>query len=179
MKAGLIVAQTIPGASRPTRTSRYRSFSQLELLIVSSLLAITATATIPFSSKLYHKTCALIALSQVRLALNYARSVAIAEQQTVTMCPSYNRYSCSGSWHQGILVVAPNSKTRFFATFCNSKAILTLTQSGYTNNKVDIQVNGMTYTNGHFSYKSLKPTFIAQFNLYFNRALRSYILGSD
>ena len=161
---------------RLAKTNFQHAYSLIELLIVISLFSITIVGTLSAFHTFYYKLSGHITLQQLQQALTYGRSVAILHQQKVTVCPSYNQYSCDGSWNQGILVLAPNNDSRFFHSYIATNAILTLTQSGRTNNRVEIQANGMTYTNGHFSYKSLKATYIPQFNLYFNRALRNYVL---
>ncbi len=55
---------------------------------------------------------------------------------------------------------------------------LSLQQSGFNNKLLTIKADGMTYTNGHFNYKSRNGNALPQFNLYFNRALRTYVLIS-
>lgn len=162
-----------------TLIKRPLAYSLTELLIVIRLLGLTISGTLSKIPSLYYKLSAYITMYQLRQTINYARSLALMQQQKIQLCPSYNKYSCGGSWNQGMLVLSPEGGSRFFQSYINSKAFLTLTQSGYTNNMVVIQANGMTYTNGHFSYKSLKSTYISQFNLYFNRALRNYLFIGD
>lgn len=152
-----------------------QAFTLIECITVLAILAITSAATIPTFTKLYHTQRSIIVMRQLQMAIHYARSVAILQHATVTICPSINMYSCTNNWQHGVLVLAANGKSRYFNLYLGTGARLFLQQSGNSNSMLQVQTNGLTYTNGHFTYKSLKSSGLAQFNLYFNRALRTYI----
>ncbi len=159
---------------RSHRLTGLFAYTLIEILLVISIIGVAVVAAIPTVSKFVYTQYAALTIRQIQQAINYARSEAILHHQTVTICPSFNRYNCSNNWGQGLLVLVPNGNSRFFPTYVNSQVQLSLVQNGFSNNSVQIQANGLSYTNGHFTYRALNSTYIPQFNLYFNRALRTY-----
>lgn len=147
----------------------------LEIIIVIAITAIISSACIVKFTAFTYAQNAYLTLQQLKSAINYARSEAILHKQIVTICPSYNRVTCSDNWTNGILVTSSNAKIRYFTTFTPQNTLFTLEQSGFSNILFKIQADGMTYTNGHFAYKSLNSGYIPSFNLYFNKALRVYV----
>lgn len=151
------------------------AFSLVELLVVISISGILLLSATNAYTRFLHQHYATLTLQQLQYAFHYARSEALLNHHTVTICPSFNRISCGGNWREGILVVTPNGEIRFFNTFRGHYADLRLQQSGFSNSSVQIQSNGMTYSNGHFTYKSLKTKYLPHFNLYFNKTGRLYV----
>lgn len=153
------------------------AFTLIETLFAITIIAIlTSSFYISFNKFLYLQQ-ANLSLEQLQSALNYARSIAILTHESVIVCPSTNKVSCSGSgsWQQGILVVDAQANTRFFQMFNSHNVTITLLQSGFQQQSVRIHGDGMTYTNGHFTYISANPRYIPRFNLYFNRGFRTYV----
>lgn len=150
-------------------------FSLLEFIISSSILIVGLGLGLAGAHGFAQSHYARLNMRQLHQSLYYARSLAINQRQKVTICPSYNRHSCSGSWNNGLLVRSANGDFKYFKLYKNTEWMLSLQQSGYSNNSVEVHPNGMTNTNGHFNYKSLNSRYIPQFNLYFNKALRVYV----
>jgi len=152
--------------------------SLIELLLCIAIFGLILSLGATTYTSFMAQQMAILTIRQLEQAINYARSLAIVQHRKVIICPSYNRFSCGGSWQQGILVISSNADYRFFDTHTYFKALLSLNQSGYSHNSVEVHPNGMTNTNGHFNYKLLNSRYISQFNLYFNKALRVYIARS-
>ncbi len=147
----------------------------LEMLLVIAVLGVISTWSLPTCSRLIYMFNGKICMRTVSRALNYARSVAVLNQNIVIVCGSYDGLRCSGNWQHGILVLGNPTQHRYFHIPGSANYLLTLQQSGNSNKQVQIHPDAMTYTNGHFTYISLKASEYPPFKLYFNRALRIYI----
>lgn len=79
-----------------------RGYSLLEILLVLALVALIAFFGIPGlqSLFLYHK--ANIQINQLVRVLNFARNLAIIENQSVLLCPTVLDEQCGDDWQQGI-----------------------------------------------------------------------------
>lgn len=153
------------------------AYTFIEILLVIGLLSIITNVGMAWIGRFMYHQSMVITLHQLQQAFYYARSSAIFHRQKVTVCPSYNGYDCTHNWNTNIIVITPNFEVRSFKLYFGNLGHLSLTQSGLSNNKVEVQPNGMTYTNGHFTYKSLNAGDFPQFKLYFNRTLRFYVGG--
>lgn len=148
-------------------------FSILECMIVIAIATLSYLIAIPNLQRLNHAYTGKTLIIRLQQILHYARSLAIVQQQSVTVCPSYNGYSCAENWGVGVLIVGKNTKQYFKLN--TGAGSLTLQQSGNNNKRIEILPNGMLYVNGHFNYKNSRAISWPEFNLYFNRALRTYI----
>jgi Tfp pilus assembly protein FimT len=152
------------------------AFSLLEFLFVTALVTIITCSGFSICKKLLFVQHAHIHLNQIQTCLNLARSLAIKYRQNVKVCPSYNGISCVGSWQGNILVkVAKSGELYSFKVPSASNITITLQQSGFSQQSVTVQPNGLTYSNGHFTYISTKDRYLPSYNLYFNRAVKTYI----
>lgn len=109
-------------------------------------------------------------MQQLQQSIALARSIAITQNCQVTIYLSPKKLTLTTSKH------TLNKHINLNIGINNE---LSLHQSGFSNKMLTIQPDGMTYTNGHFNYKSRKSNALPQFNLYFNRALRTYFLVSE
>ena len=93
---------------RPTRRSQ--GFTLVELLIVIVIVAILTLIAGPNLRDFMRKNAMESAMVDLRSALSFARSEAIARGKPVTICHSIDLESCSsaaaneGRWHQGWIV---------------------------------------------------------------------------
>ena len=89
---------------------RNRGFTLIELLIVIVIAAILALIAGPNLRDFLRKNAMESAMIDLRSALSFARSEAIARGKPVTICHSIDLESCSsaganeGMWHQGWIV---------------------------------------------------------------------------
>jgi Tfp pilus assembly protein FimT len=143
-------------------------------MIAIAILAAIALHMCGTFAGFFCRQQASLSMQQINTAINYARSMAIFLRQPVEICPSRDKISCHAVWQHGILVIAPNGARRFFKILATDNFMLTLQQSGFSQQRVQVQPDGTTYSNGHFTLKSLNSRYIVIFNLYFNRALRTY-----
>lgn len=147
----------------------------LELILCLGILSVCSVVAIPSLQNLIFAYQATASFGQIQLALNFARSVAVKDQSRVLVCPSADRVHCDTNWNTGILVISLKEKY-FFHMPSHSSHVLTLDQSGFTTQRMTIEGNGLTNYNGSFNYTHRKHNGSCQFKLYFNKALRVYIL---
>lgn len=140
-------------------------------------IAITVTScamVIPSYSRFLDFCYGNLTLYQVSMAIQYAKSISAAKSTTTILCPNLDNRGCGANWDNGILVKS-DADTKVFQVFIRPHASLSLIQSGFNGQKLVIQADGLTHSNGHFNYKSHKSYALPQFNLYFNKTLRIYI----
>lgn len=147
---------------------KYHGFSLIECIIALSIAVISCSIAITGLRSFIYTYHATSTLQQIKQGIALARSIAIARNHQVIIQRNNNMLTLS----------ANNKVIKQLKLAIGTKDMLTLHQSGFCNQIVTIQGNGMTYNNGHFNYKSQKPNSFAQFNLYFNMALRTYVLIS-
>lgn len=159
-----------------TKKCPHNGFTLLELIIVMAIASITYLVATPNLHYFTHMKYGNLNMQQIQQAINYARSLAILYKQDIVICPSIDRIKCATYWDHGLLVNAPNGKSCFFKLHKHKYSHLKLIKSGHTTKQMLIQANGMTFHNGSFTYNSSKSSDLPQFKLYFNKALRVYIV---
>jgi prepilin-type N-terminal cleavage/methylation domain-containing protein len=142
-------------------------FSFIELLCALAIAGILCALTIPSLSHYIYSVQAKLTMQQIQQAVAYGRSLAIAHKQSISVYKNTDH----------MLVVAPNVQPLLFKLYMCAHCTLSLAQSGFESYKITIQPSGMTHQNGKFDYKSSKFSGFPQFNLYFNKALRIYMLS--
>jgi type IV fimbrial biogenesis protein FimT len=84
---------------------RQYGFTLPELLIAVTVAAILASLAVPSFSTLLHDQRLSNETSQLMSMLNFARGEASRRRRTVSVCPSSNGTSCSGTqWENGYIV---------------------------------------------------------------------------
>lgn len=154
-------------------------YTLLEIILTLTIMAAVYTLALPCASSMLYHYRALMTLHQLETTLNYARSVAIRNQVQTIICPSDDAQTCGTQWHGGLLVIALHKRVGFYKLPLGKRDQLTLGQSGFSPYNIVIEANGLTNYNGSFNYKSLKLAESAQFKLYFNKALRLYMVKVD
>lgn len=84
-----------------------RGFTVLELMIALAVAAVIAGVAIPSFSESLNNSRRAAAVNALVVALNYARSEAIARHRPVTVCRSRSGTECDtdgDGWHQGWIV---------------------------------------------------------------------------
>lgn len=155
------------------------AFSLLELVFYILITAIVSLGTLPSLKRLVYLQTANLTLQQIELTISYARSLAILKQSKISICPSSNGQICKDNWGEGLLIVSNSGQRQFFRTNTKFPGKLQLLQSGHTNNRLTITENGMTTSNGHFNLMPPQTSTLPEFNLYFNRGLRTYIITTS
>ncbi len=79
-------------------------FSLIELMIALAVLAIAVALAGPSMQGVLERNKASSALKEFGTAAKFARSEAIKQSASVTICASSNQSSCTGSWHQGWII---------------------------------------------------------------------------
>lgn len=86
---------------------RGRGFTLLELLVTLAVASILLVVGVPSFSRMMAANQRQTNAAAVFVALNYARSEAIARNVNVAVCPSADGSSCgSAAWHEGWLIFA-------------------------------------------------------------------------
>ncbi len=104
----------LPIMKKQFREKKQRGFTLVELMVVLTVSAIIITvAAPPFQSSIEKRRIFTINDSFFA-ALKLARSEAVARSRTVTVCPSDDQFTCSGTWSDGWLVFIDDDKDRVF-----------------------------------------------------------------
>lgn len=152
-------------------------FSILECMIAIAILAFSYLIAIPNLQRFEYIYSGKTLITKLQQVLHYARSMAIAQQKNVIICPSANGYGCASNWSRGILITQGHIKQYFKLN--SHLGLLSLQQSGNNNLRIEVLPSGMLYVNGRFNYKNPQVRSWSEFNLYFNKALRTYITYSN
>lgn len=108
-----------------------QGFTLIEIMIVIALIAVIASIGIP-NFREATQTNRLVATTNALLGgLQYARSEAITQRTTITVCPSAlgaNACIASTDWSTGVLVMRGNDVLRVIDT-TNNDVIITSTLS--------------------------------------------------
>jgi Tfp pilus assembly protein FimT len=99
---------------------QHYAYSFLELLIILSLLTITAMITFVSLKNFWDSSTEKLFRGQLLRAIETARSEAITRGQSIGLCASENQQSCIGAWEQGqiIFIEDKNSQSKnILATF--------------------------------------------------------------
>lgn len=83
-------------------------FSLIELMVVVSLLALTASMAIPSYGKLIDRNRALALTDQLQSQLAHARALSVSLNRDVEICGSSDGELCDGGWDRGWLLRVVN-----------------------------------------------------------------------
>ena len=176
----LIIAN---GHTKGTVTSGQPGFTLIELMIVISIAAILLAIGVPSFQYVTSANRASSEINGLLGDLQFARAEAIREGQTVTVCPSANGTSCSGStsWKNGWLVF---SDTGAPLTIDGTDRLLKL-QSSFANSDAldaDKTISAITFSREGFAFGLGGPmTFTlhdSSTNAAYTRCLSVTIVGA-
>jgi type IV fimbrial biogenesis protein FimT len=90
--------------------NRQRGFTLIELIITVVIVVILLTVGVPSFQEMMRNNRAATQANEFLTALNFARSEAVKRGRNVSLCPSTDQASCSGTdWSGGwIAFVNPN-----------------------------------------------------------------------
>lgn len=91
--------------------NKIRGFTLVELLLVIILMGIALTLAIPTFQKFFISNQMLAQVNQMVTAINFARSEAIKNHLTVTLCASSDNHTCSEQWRDGWIVFLDKNNT--------------------------------------------------------------------
>jgi type II secretory pathway pseudopilin PulG len=148
---------------------KHAGFSLIECTLVIGIAVASCVFAMTGVRHFIYTHNANTTMQQLQQSISLARSIAIARNCQVTIYPQDKSLT---------LKIAGLDLVKHLNLNVGAGDELLLLQSGFSNKSLTIQADGMTYTNGHFNYKSRKANSLPQFNLYFNRALRTYVLVS-
>ncbi len=84
-----------------TQTQRQRGLTLIELLVSLAVAAIVATLAVPSFRSVIENNRITTINDKMLASLRLARSEAIARGRSVTVCPSNDQTTCSGTWSDG------------------------------------------------------------------------------
>jgi len=93
-----------------------RGFTLVELLLVIAIMGIALSLGIPSLQHFLTNNRALAHVNQMVVAINFARSAAIKNHLTVTLCASKDSRMCSGQWRDGWIIFTDKNNTGQVAT---------------------------------------------------------------
>lgn len=96
------------------RTKKMCGFTLIELMVALSITAIIITIATPFFQSSIEKRRILTINDSFSAGLKLARSEAVSRSLTITVCPSNDQLSCSGTWSDGWIIFIDDDKDRFF-----------------------------------------------------------------
>lgn len=79
-------------------------FTLLELLATFGLIAILVSLAVPNMTAMLDSNQRRTEQQRILQAINMARSLAIAHNQFVTVCPSMDRKNCVSDWHSPLII---------------------------------------------------------------------------
>lgn len=79
-------------------------YTLLELMVTLSIAAILLLVALPSFAHIFKSNDMSATLNQVTSLLNNARYTAISNKNIVTLCPSKDFESCSGTWSDGAIM---------------------------------------------------------------------------
>lgn len=106
-----------------------RAFSLIELIATVVIMAIIfALAAPPFQQLIQNNRTAAVAEDMMG-AINFARAEALRRGGYVSLCASNNGTSCTGSWEDGMIVVADAATSEGAAPSVNEGGVLRVWQA--------------------------------------------------
>ena len=83
---------------------KMKGFSLIELLVVMAIVAILVTLSMPFTGKIIEQYQSKSEQKSLMTLITFARETAMAEGQTVTLCPAVDKIHCTQDWNQPLIV---------------------------------------------------------------------------
>ncbi len=96
------------------RMKKQRGFTLVELMVALAVTAVIISLSAPSFQSSIEKRRILTINDSLSAGLKLARSEAVARSRTVTVCPSNDQSTCSGTWSDGWLIFIDDDKDRVF-----------------------------------------------------------------
>lgn len=129
-----------------------RGHSLLEILLVLALIGIIAFVAIPGLQTLFLKHKASTQINQLVRVLNFARNLAIIENQAVMLCPAAIDNQCGKDWQQGIDIYLLTAKGKVIVKKSSEFLGATLVWNRKTNTIIFAANGALSSQNGTFDY---------------------------
>ncbi|MFT6254803.1 MAG: type IV fimbrial biogenesis protein FimT [Granulosicoccus sp.] len=158
-----------------------RGFSLIELLVTISISSILLSIVAPNLQNIIQSNEADSKISTLRRLLQVARTRAIVQQQSITICGSNDGHTCLKHWQNYLLVFhdSNNDKTAsaeeiIYSEPLNIGQANIKTRLGF--GRISVKINSLGQTNLTGSFIYCPPSNKAQYSrrLTWNRVGRSY-----
>lgn len=83
-----------------------------EMFVTIGLLSILLGVSIPEFRDLSQSVAGDVTLRRLASAIQVAKTSAIIERTSVTLCPSIDGLVCGGGWHKGVLLFTDSNRSR-------------------------------------------------------------------
>ncbi len=91
---------------------RYSGLTLLELLIALAILSLLIGVSMPELKEFTQSVSADVTLRRLANAVQFAKSAAITNSASVTLCRSSDGSACGGSWQDGVIVFTDGNRNR-------------------------------------------------------------------
>lgn len=91
------------------RCRAQHGFTMIELMVTIAIAAILLAIGVPSFNQVMVNARTSTLANDVTSAINLARSEAVRRAEAVSVCPSNNGTSCSGSWTDGWITIVDSS----------------------------------------------------------------------
>ncbi|PCI39945.1 MAG: hypothetical protein COB50_00475 [Thiotrichales bacterium] len=91
---------------------QYQGFSMLECLVVVAIVVILSSFAITGFYAINNKYQAKSVLQEIKNFLHLGKQYALHHNATITLYKSKDRKSCSGDWHEGLLLFIDHNANR-------------------------------------------------------------------
>jgi type IV fimbrial biogenesis protein FimT len=132
-------------------------FTLVELLVGLSIAAILISLAVPSFRTLVENNKTQTLTEEIATSLNFARSEALRRARAVTVCPSNDQATCSGTWNDGWIVFVDNDAGRTFSAGVDT--LLDVTQGSSQNYTISLNstiTNSFQFSNQGFSAETSK-----------------------
>ena len=105
-------------------------FTLIEMMITILIMAIMVSFAVPSFNNMIEKNQSLTTANDLLADIQLARSEAIKQDTLVSVCPSNDGATCSGSWTDGWIVTLTNAPNTVFAVREKPANNMTITATG-------------------------------------------------
>lgn len=142
-------------------TPRQSGFTLIELIAALAIIVIVFGFAVPSIDRMIERNKAAMGINWIIRAINMTRLTAIERGVLTTLCPTRDRISCGGAWHDQVMIFTDSDNSR---SINNSDVLVlsldfpykgsTLRWRSFRNRQyLQMTPSGFThYQNGNFVY---------------------------
>ncbi len=150
--------------SREKLMNKQHGFTLVELMITLVIAAIMVSIAIPSFNGMINRNQTMSTANDLLADIQLARSEAIKQDKLITLCPSSDASTCSGSWTDGWIVYRPEDNVVLAVRTKTSNNIV-VTGAGAIAAGVSYYGTGRGDKNGSFSVKQGDIEYNVDINL--------------
>lgn len=131
------------------RVAKFKSvtgITLIELMITIAIAGILISLAAPNFRSSIQNNRMVTEVNELHASLNYGRSEAIKRNSNVTICPSSNGVTCSGSWKDGWIVISGDELIRVHGPISDGNTL------SFTRNNVTYVSEGVVAVGSHGTF---------------------------